>query len=252
MDHTRDELLILFDVDGTLTKARQPITEEMKAFLYESVLPRATLGVVGGSDLDKMCEQLNGQEFLQKFDYVFPENGLVHYERGQAMGKMSISQHLGEDVLKRFINFCLHYIADLELPIKRGTFVEFRNGMLNVSPIGRNCSTEERNEFEAYDRTHEVRRKMIDRLREQFAEVDLTYSIGGQISFDVYPVGWDKTFCLRHVAKRTQPFREIHFFGDKTNAGGNDYEIFSHPQTIGHTVASPDDTRKQLTELLKL
>jgi phosphomannomutase len=26
----------------------------------------------------------------------------------------------------------LHYIADLDIPIKRGTFVEFRNGMINV------------------------------------------------------------------------------------------------------------------------
>ena len=37
----------------------------------------------------------------------------------------------------------------------RGTFVEFRMGMLNVSPIGRNCSQEERDEFERYDKvTH--------------------------------------------------------------------------------------------------
>ncbi|XP_052890982.1 phosphomannomutase [Anopheles moucheti] len=252
MDLNRDDVLILFDVDGTLTPPRQAITEEMKTFLYQTVLPRATLGVVGGSDLEKMCEQLNGQEFLQKFDYVFPENGLVQYESGKEMGRMSISQHLGEDVLKRFINYCLHYIADLELPIKRGTFIEFRNGMLNVSPIGRNCSQEERNRFYEYDETHHVRQAMIDRLREEFSEADLTYSIGGQISFDVYPVGWDKTFCLRHIAKRTKPFREIHFFGDKTSPGGNDYEIFSHPQTIGHRVMSPDDTRKQLAELLKL
>jgi phosphomannomutase len=41
---------------------------------------------------------------------------------------------------QKLINFCLHYMADLDIPIKRGTFVEFRNGMLNVSPIGRNCS----------------------------------------------------------------------------------------------------------------
>jgi hypothetical protein len=31
--------------------------------------------------------------------------------------------------------------------------------------------------------------------------------------------------------------------------GGNDYEIFSSEKTIGHTVTSPDDTRKQCTEL---
>ena len=29
--------------------------------------------------------------------------------------------------------------------------MEFRNGMLNVSPIGRNCSREERMAFNAYD-----------------------------------------------------------------------------------------------------
>ena len=31
--------------------------------------------------------------------------------------------------------------------------------------------------------------------------------------------------------------------------GGNDYELFADPRTIGHTVTSPDDTRKQLEEL---
>lgn len=83
--------------------------------------------------------------------------------------------------MQNFINFTLHYIADLDIPIKRsvswslenvscisgsrwymsnywshcisrGTFIEFRNGMLNVSPIGRNCSQEERDEFEKYDK----------------------------------------------------------------------------------------------------
>lgn len=31
--------------------------------------------------------------------------------------------------------------------------------------------------------------------------------------------------------------------------GGNDFEIFSSEKTVGHTVTSPDDTRKQCTEL---
>ena len=31
----------------------------------------------------------------------------------------------------------------------------------------------------------------IERLTE-FADLELTYSIGGQISFDVFPTGWDK------------------------------------------------------------
>jgi Eukaryotic phosphomannomutase len=38
----------------------------------------------------------------------------------------------------------------------RGTFIEFRSGMINVSPIGRNCSQEERDEFERYDKVHMI------------------------------------------------------------------------------------------------
>lgn len=34
----------------------------------------------------------------------------------------------------------------------RGTFIEFRTGMLNISPVGRNCSQEERDAFEIYDK----------------------------------------------------------------------------------------------------
>jgi phosphomannomutase len=51
-------------------------------------------------------------------------------------------------------------------------------------------------------------------LREKFADYGLTYSIGGQISFDVFPTGWDKTYALKHV--EDEGFEKIHFFGDKT------------------------------------
>ena len=66
----------------------------------------------------------------------------------------------------------------MKLPFKRGTFVEFRTGMLNISPVGRNCSTEERNQFEEYDIENQIRKKFIEALKKQFPELALTYSIG--------------------------------------------------------------------------
>jgi phosphomannomutase len=68
-----------------------------------------------------------------------------------------------------------------------GTFVEFRMGMINVSPIGRNCAQDERDAFEQYDHVHHVRKAFVDALRREFADYNLTFSIGGQISFDVFP-----------------------------------------------------------------
>jgi len=237
-------ILALFDVDGTLTVPRNVATPDMLQFMQD-LKKHVKVGIVGGSDLSKIAEQL-GDNVLTAFDYVFSENGLVAHQEGKQIAIQSLKKFLGEERLKTFINFVLHYIADLDIPVKRGTFIEFRNGMLNVSPIGRNCSQEERDAFEKYDKEANVRPKMVEILREKFADYGLTYSIGGQISFDVFPQGWDKTYCLQFVEK---DFDEIHFFGDKTFPGGNDYEIFTSEKTNGHTVTSPDDTRKQCTEL---
>jgi phosphomannomutase len=88
---------------------------------------------------------------------------------------------------------------------------------------------------------------MVETLRREFADLNLTYSIGGQISFDVFPSGWDKTYCLNYIGDGE--YDEIHFFGDKTSPGGNDHEIFSHPRVIGHTTTSPEDTIRQCREL---
>ncbi len=154
---------------------------------------------------------------------------------------------MGEEKYKKLINFILHHIADLDIPVKRGCFVEFRNAMINISPIGRNCSYQERLEFEAFDREHSIRANLVKALQAAFPDYGLKYSIGGQISIDIFPLGWDKTFCLRHL--KPYNFRQIHFFGDKTAEGGNDYEIFNHPLVNGHTVKDPSDTMNQLRAL---
>lgn len=60
-----------------------------------------------------------------------------------------------------------------------------------------------------------IRTAFVKALQTEFADYGLTFAIGGQISFDVFPNGWNKTFCLTHVADES--FEEIHFFGDKTS-----------------------------------
>eukprot|EP00698_Gefionella_okellyi_P025069 TRINITY_DN9061_c0_g1_i2.p1 TRINITY_DN9061_c0_g1~~TRINITY_DN9061_c0_g1_i2.p1 ORF type:complete len:227 (+),score=60.25 TRINITY_DN9061_c0_g1_i2:26-682(+) len=205
--------LCLFDVDGTLTPARLEASPEMHTLLKE-LRQRAYIGVVGGSDLPKIKEQL-GNTVVADFDYVFAENGCVAYADGKELPSTSVSEYLGEERLRKFINFVLHYIADLDIPIKRGTFIEFRRGMLNVSPIGRNCSYEERVQFEKDDKVHQYRSTMVNVLRARFPDLPLQYSIGGMISFDVFPIGWNKTLCLKHLTGLDVD--EILFFGDKTD-----------------------------------
>ncbi|KAI8993509.1 eukaryotic phosphomannomutase [Pilobolus umbonatus] len=238
------DTLVLFDVDGTLTPARDVISDEMKKVLVE-LRKKCVIGFVGGSDISKQYEQL-GSTILEDFDYCFAENGLTAYRLGKQLASQSFIQWIGDAEYNKLVNFTLRYIADLDIPRKRGTFIEFRNGMINISPIGRNCSREERNEFEKYDLARGIRKKFVEALKKEFSHLAITFSIGGQISFDVFPTGWDKTYCLRHV--KEQGFKQIHFFGDKTFPGGNDYEIYTHPSVIGHSVKSYLDTIRILKE----
>jgi phosphomannomutase len=247
----RAPILLLFDVDGTLSKPRLKAEAFMWDLLREAK-SKVWVGIVGGSDYVKQQEQLESEngEIKTFFDFVFSENGLVAFEKGESINDHGLKKELSEDEIQEFVNFCLRYIADLKIPVKRGTFVEFRTGMINVSPVGRNCTQAEREAFYEYDKEHSIRPKMIAEFYEKFPKLGakLKCSIGGQISFDVFPHGWDKTYCLKFVEKKG--FKEIHFFGDKTYEGGNDFEIFHDERTIGHTVTSPEQTVEFVREIL--
>lgn len=118
------------------------------------------------------------------------------------------------------------------------------------------------------------------------------------ISFDVFPEGWDKRYCLDSLDQDS--FDTIHFFGNETSPvsmaqprgiplqvtprsrpghrgtetslgrplensqcplspvtqialpcaqGGNDFEIYADPRTVGHSVVSPQDTVQRCREI---
>lgn len=94
---------------------------------------------------------LSWPQVIEKFDYVFAENGTVQYKHGRLLSKQvsdpqavawalfhpgflpscvchnaslvlftqTIQNHLGEELLQDLINFCLSYMALLRLPKKR-------------------------------------------------------------------------------------------------------------------------------------
>ena len=238
--------LVLFDVDGTLTQSRLTIEQPMIDMLTKlNDIPDLDLGIVGGSNMKKQKEQLLEKNF-HFFKYLFSENGLVAYKNGEMFNKTSIVDELGEENIKRVINTALEYMSKLDIPVKRGTFIEFRNGMINLCPVGRSCSLNERYQFFEYDNIHNVRKNMVSYLNDKLSDMNMQFSIGGQISIDAFPKGWDKTYCLQFVENE---YDKIYFFGDKIHPGGNDYEIGEDSRTISYKVKNPNDTINFLTEI---
>ena len=147
--------LVLFDVDGTLTPARQ--VSNLGSISPLSVNNLFPIGCLVGDDRGSPCPQKEGRHWLRRrvrscqdhratiirgqqrsvltsststshsnhhkaiddFDYAFAENGLTAYKLGKQLESQSFIKFIGEDRYKALVNFILHYIADMDIPIKR-------------------------------------------------------------------------------------------------------------------------------------
>jgi phosphomannomutase len=233
------KVLFLFDVDGTLTLPRLPMNEEMLTSLTKiHNIEHYDLGFVGGSDLHKQIEQI-GEANMDLFTWKFSENGLLSYYKDELINKTSLLDELGEYNYQKLINVCLSVLSETIVPVKRGNFIELRNGMINLSPIGRSCSQSERDYFFKWDETHKIREQIIEKIKSKLPELNLNFSIGGQISMDIFPVGWDKTYCLQFLQGK---YDTIYFFGDRTDPGGNDYEIYNDSRVNSFSVKKYTET----------
>lgn len=90
----------------------------------------------------------------------------------------TILSYMGEEKLQTFINYALKCLSEIKLPAKRGNFVEFRTGLLNICPVGRSCSQEERDAFGEYDKVHNIRGKLVESFKKEFPDFGLNYVIG--------------------------------------------------------------------------
>lgn len=56
---------------------------------------------------------------FDEFDYGFAENGVIAHKLGKPLPSEKFITFLGEEKYKSLVNFILHYIADLDIPMKR-------------------------------------------------------------------------------------------------------------------------------------
>ena len=76
---------------------------------------------------------------------------------------------------------------------------------------------------------------------------NIVTSLGGNTSIDIYPKGWDKTYCLSHIPSN----KKIYFVGDKCSVGGNDYELYESNRTIAYQTDGPAATLQIISNIKK-
>jgi phosphomannomutase len=229
--------LILFDVDDTLCKSGQKINEKILNKLID-LSEKYDLGIVGGGRYTKIEYQftINNVSYLNKiFKYVFTENGMIGHKSNKILYDKNMRHDLGDDKLNKINNYLLELLSSTELPMKTGSFVDLRNGLIYFTPIGQNCTMSDRQQFKKFDEENNVRIKLVESIQKKFP--DLYVGLGGEIGICISPKNWNKAHIMHYL--NTLNYNEIYFFGDKIYPGGNDYplairkEITKYFQTSG-------------------
>ena len=248
---------LLFDMDGTLTEARQPITSDVLECLSQ-IKPPIKKYLVTGSDMSKIEEQIPVSSLLSLFNRIYACNGTRVYECDLDMDdetkpvlpelfhNVTLTNYYSESDINHIVDTLLKIAANTHTKIKTGNFIEWRDSQINFSVIGRNCTSEQRYNYVQWDKKSGEREKIVNKLREEFKGWGLSFRLGGQISIDITREGWDKSYAFQHM--RESPDQCI-FFGDKICKDGNDLDIAMKCGRYHH-VDGPADLILQMQEYL--
>jgi phosphomannomutase len=253
--------LFLFDMDGTLTPAREKMNHEMLAKLSELQKSGWDIGIISGSDMnyiEQQCSLLFDLSPINASDiYFLPCNGTKFYKNFKKVWEYNMRSKLSSDFMTRVYRTLLKfqgYITDtyLDIPLT-GNFFQMRGSVLNWCPIGRNATTEDRKIWQKIDKKWDIREKFIELFYADFDFKDITIKLGGETSFDIYPKGWNKTFPLDK--KPFLNYKKIYFAGDRCYLNGNDEEIYNvlnlKEDCAGYQVNCVKDTIKIIEETIK-
>jgi phosphomannomutase len=248
---------LLFDMDGTLTDPRQPITEDVVKNL-KSVSPGIKKYLVTGSDMSKIDEQIPNDILLGLFERVFACNGTRVWNcnldmddetraiEPELIHSTTLTDFYSEADINHIINVLLRTAFEAHTKIKTGTFVEWRDSQINFSVVGRNCTTSQREDYVKWDRKSGEREKIVENLRKEFKGWGLSFRLGGQISIDITREGWDKSYAFENLNESPD---QCVFFGDKICTDGNDLDI-AMKCGLYHNIDGPADLILNLQEYL--
>jgi phosphomannomutase len=201
----------IFDLDGTLTDARQKIDKKFKDYMYEFV-NKYSCYICTGSDYPKVEEQL-GKDLTKKFAGIFLCSGNHCFVNGIETYKSKWQINNEEE------QYLIDELEKLNYPYKTGNHIEKRIGTVNVSIPGRNATVEDRKIFIPWDTAHQARSRLAEKVNQKFTR--LSAVIGGETGVDIFEKGKDKSQILEGFNKNLS----IHFFGDKMHPGGNDFAL---------------------------
>jgi phosphomannomutase len=252
------KILFLFDIDGTLVESSKNISSE-HGLILNQLKEKYEIGIVGGGVLNKNLEQFG--EYIY-FNHYLTECGCVYYKNELKNGlklkeiyTKNIRHHELYLQINVLIKCCLGFLSNVSYTLS-GHFVDLRNGLIYISLIGTNANDDERKYFMELDAHQYIRKDLLKILHKKVENLGIkdriTICEGGNVGIAIYPNEYDKAQVVNifNNEYNNKKYDEIHYFGDKYEENGNDYNLINHECIIGHKINNYNETYEILKQYL--
>lgn len=242
--------IIVFDIDGTLTRSKLPLDNEMAGLLCR-LMEQYKVAIISGASYEQfkwqILDHLSCPPEKMKNLYLLPTDGTVFCNYGNEWQCQSDTPLSGEE--KARIKTAFKNIFEesgLERPAQiYGELVEDRGAQLNFSAFGQDAPIELK---EKWDPDNEKRERMVAVLK--LSLPDFSIRIGGTTSIEVTKVGIDKAYGLNKLIEQAGVSKEkMLYIGDKLFKGGND-EPALNLGIACRAVRNPEETKQIILEFL--
>lgn len=229
-------MLLVFDVDGTLTPSRGKMDKEFNGWMLNEL--KWPFVLVTGSDPFKTREQIGNE--LYDSTIVFNCTGNHVFNRGAEIYR---SQWRIPNDLERYLESS---VDQSSYHTKTGNHIEQRVGLCNFSVVGRNASVDQRREYFAWDNNANERQQIAADINNRWPDIEA--SVAGETGIDIYAKGTGKEQILPAILDMDS---DIRFFGDRMDVQGNDYQLAKDITDGGHGISYHVGSWQETWEILK-
>lgn len=245
--------IIVFDLDGTLTESKQPLSEEMTGLLAQ-LLEKTRVGVISGGALPQFLTQIVERLPINanlKHLYILPTSGAALYEWNDAAWKKIYEERLSEADAEEIERALIRAAEETGLidfgATAYGPRIEYRGGQVSLSALGQHTPIALKR---AWDPDRAKRRKLQAAIQKHLSP-KFHAAMGGATTIDVTKEGIDKAYGIHQLSARLGiPEQDMLYVGDELQEHGNDAAVFK-TEAKTKEVKNPDETARFLRSLLE-
>jgi len=227
--------VLAFDLDGTLAPSKSAVPDEI-CLLLGKLLEQFHVCVISGGKFEQFQDQLLANlkidKPLLKSLHIMPTCGTRYYAYQPSRDSWDIvyAEDLSKEDKAQIIKSINTAVSRLGFDKHQvyGPQIEDRGSQISWSALGQDIVDELGEEGVRLKETWDADNKKKNKIRDEIAPLIQQFEVrvGGLTTIDITKLGIDKAYGMNKLINQLSiTKRDILFFGDKLQPGGNDFPV---------------------------